>query len=66
MRKLQLANRLARQSGVTKAEAADELDRVVHEIIANLRKGRPAALPGLGQFHPGETWRFEFDRDAGK
>ena len=61
MRKTQLTSRLARQSGVTKAEAADQLDRVVHQIVTKLRKGRPAALPGLGHFEPGETWKFEFD-----
>jgi hypothetical protein len=68
MRKTQLAGRLARQSGLTKAEAADRLDRVVHQIVSKLRKGHSAALPGLGQFlparGPGEKWVFEFE--AGK
>jgi hypothetical protein len=67
MRKTQLAGRLARQSGVTKAEAADRLDRVVHQIVSKLRKGHSAALPGLGQFlpsrSPGERWVFEFEKD---
>jgi nucleoid DNA-binding protein len=66
MKKLQLANRLARQSGVTEAEAADQLDRVVHEIVTKLRKGRPAVLPGLGHFQPGSIWQFKFDHDAKK
>ena len=56
-----LTNRLARKAGVTKAEAADQIDRVVHQILTNLRKGQPASLPGLGHFEPGETWKFEFD-----
>jgi nucleoid DNA-binding protein len=64
MRKTQLAGQLARQSGVTKAEAADRLDRVVHQIVTKLRKGRIATLPGLGEFlptkSPGEKWAFEF------
>jgi hypothetical protein len=68
MRKTQLAGRLARQSGVTKAEAADRLDRVVHQIVTNLRKGRVAMLPGLGQFlpskAPGEKWVFEFKSEV--
>jgi len=68
MRKTQLAGRLARQSGVTRAEAADRLDRIVHNIVTNLRKGRAAALPGLGQFlpgkAPGEKWIFEFEKDS--
>ncbi len=67
MRKIQLAGRLARQSGVTKAEAADRLDRVVHKIVFNLRRGRSATLPGLGQFvpgkAPGDRWIFEFESD---
>jgi nucleoid DNA-binding protein len=68
MRKTQLAGQLARQSGVTKAEAADRLDRVVHQIVTNLRKGRAAALPGLGHFlpskAPGEKWAFEFKTNS--
>lgn len=56
-----LLTRLARQSGVTKAQAADQLDRVVHQILTNLRNGRPAELPGLGQFQPGQTWKFTFE-----
>jgi Bacterial DNA-binding protein len=67
MRKTQLARQLARQSGVTKAEAADRLDRVVHQIVSKLRKGRVATLPGLGQFlpakAPGEKWIFEFEKN---
>jgi nucleoid DNA-binding protein len=62
MRKTLLTTTLARQSGVTRAEAADQLDRVVHQIVKNLRKGRPAALPGLGKFTPGNIWAFEFDK----
>ena len=63
MRKNQLAKSLARRAGVTKAEAADQLDRVVHQILSDLRKGQPAPLPGLGHFEPGKTLRFEFDKN---
>jgi nucleoid DNA-binding protein len=62
MRKTQLATRLAKQSGVSKAEAADRLDHVVSQIISDLRNGRPAQLPGLGHFTPGSPWHFEFDK----
>jgi nucleoid DNA-binding protein len=66
MRKTTLSRRLARESGVTKAQAADQLDRVVHQIVTSLRKGRVAALPGLGQFRPGKTpgeiWTFDFEK----
>jgi len=67
MRKTHLAGRLARQSGVSKAEAADRLDRVVHQIISKLRKGHAASLPGLGEFipgsSPGQTWIFKFENE---
>ena len=53
MRKPEIAKRLARQSGVSNAEAADQLDRVVHQILSKLRKGKTAPFPGLGQFTPG-------------
>jgi nucleoid DNA-binding protein len=53
MKKPEIARRLARQSGITKAAAADELDRVVHRILVNLRKGRDTAIRGLGIFVPG-------------
>lgn len=62
MRKSDLTNRIARQARVTPAEAADQLDRVIHEILLNLRKGEPAALPGLGEFRPGQEWTFKFSR----
>lgn len=63
MRKAEIAKRLARQSGVSKAEAADELDRVVHEILFKLRKGKPASLPGLGLFKPGPQGSFQFEKE---
>jgi nucleoid DNA-binding protein len=63
MRKTELTRRLARRSGVTKAEAADQLDRVVNQIVSNLRKGCVTTLPGLGQFRPGKTVEFEFEKE---
>ena len=63
MRKPEIAKRLARQSGVSKAEAADQLDRVVHQIISKLRQGKTAPLPGLGQFTPGPEGSYEFKKE---
>jgi nucleoid DNA-binding protein len=65
MKKPEIARRLARQSGISAAAAADELDRVVHRIVTNLRKGREASLPGLGVFAKGPdgTIAFKADRD---
>jgi|GEM_PF-463312 len=65
MKKHDLAGRLARQSGVSKAAAADRIDRLVHEILRRLRKGQPAALPGLGTFLPGPRPAFRFETPAG-
>ena len=45
MKKPDIAKRMARESGMSEAEAADRLDRVVHQILSNLRRGRPAPLP---------------------
>lgn len=54
---------MALESGVTRAEAADRLDRMVHRILSNLRQGRKTELPGLGTFLPGEAGaRFEQER----
>ncbi len=66
MDKDDLASRLARQTRRSKAAAADEVDRVVHQILAKLRRGERVRLPGLGTFLPGQQPRFEFDarRDA--
>jgi len=61
MNKRELAARLARQSRVPKAEAADQLDRLVHDILRRLRQGKPVSLPGLGTFVPGSKPGFRFD-----
>jgi nucleoid DNA-binding protein len=61
MDKDELATRLARQTRRSKAAAADELDRVVSQILATLRRGEPVRMPGLGTFLPGERPRFEFE-----
>ncbi|HWR53870.1 MAG TPA: HU family DNA-binding protein [Bryobacteraceae bacterium] len=55
MRKEQLTAHLARSTGQSRAAAADQLDRVVHDILARLRRGEAAELPGLGKLVPGEN-----------
>ena len=59
MKKAELAKRLAREAGVSRAEAADQLDRVVHRILRGLRQGKAVPVPGLGKFTPGAPWGFE-------
>ena len=53
MQKDDLASRLANTSGISQAKAADQLDRVVHQILRKLRSGKPAPMPGLGVLVPG-------------
>lgn len=48
MKKQDIATRIARQSGVSRAQAADRVDRAVHQILADLRKSGKISLPGLG------------------
>jgi nucleoid DNA-binding protein len=55
MKKPDLAKRLARRSGLSVAEAADQLDRAVHQIVRKLRRGEEARLPGLGKLSPGKA-----------
>lgn len=50
--KQELARRLAAELRLTPAAAADEVDRVVSDILKRLRKGHDARLPGVGILHP--------------
>ena len=54
--------RLAGMAKVTPEEAADHVDRLVHDILIKLRKGENAVVPGIGVFKPGPTPRFEFKK----
>ena len=65
MKKNELAARLAQEAGLSKAAAADRLDQVIHDILASLRRGKPAALPGLGRFLPGQGFQFH-SRDTAR
>jgi nucleoid DNA-binding protein len=62
MKKPEIARRLAREAGMTEAEAADQLDRVVHEILTNVRSGQTAALPGLGRFCTNAEGKMRFQK----
>ena len=61
MKNPDMATTVARQRGLAKAAAADQLDRAIHQIIKALRHGRPAHLPGLGTIEPGKPWTFRPD-----
>ena len=61
MQKSDLAKQLARTMRVTRAEAADELDRVVHRLTRRLKKGEAASLPGFGTFLPEAREEFPLE-----
>ena len=61
-----LARKIAEETGVTPAEAADELDSVVNRILDRLRKGKSASLGTLGVFRPGPIPNFEFRKNVQK
>jgi nucleoid DNA-binding protein len=64
MRKLDIAKQLARRSRLSRGEAADRLDIIVQKIVSDLRKGREAALPGLGKFKQGPDGLVAFEPEA--
>jgi nucleoid DNA-binding protein len=49
MKRQDLGRALARKQHVTRAEAQDQVDALLHSIQAALREGRPTELPGIGQ-----------------
>jgi nucleoid DNA-binding protein len=61
MKKSEIAKRMARQSGLSEAAGADRLGSVIHQILATLRKGTPASLPGLGRFVKGADGKVSFE-----
>jgi hypothetical protein len=62
MKKAQLIKRLAKESGISTAAAADQLDSILTGILRRLRQGHSASLPGLGTFLPGPTAEFYFEQ----
>jgi nucleoid DNA-binding protein len=65
MKKPDIAKRMARQAGVSHAEAADRLDNVVRQILSDLKRGRDSAFPGLGRFRHGADGKVVFEPEAG-
>lgn len=50
MKKTDIAQQIARETGVSQGEAADQLDEVITSILKALKKSGSAHLPGLGRF----------------
>jgi hypothetical protein len=53
---------LAAETNSVPAQAADQLDEIIHNVRRRLRQGKPAHLPGLGLFVPGPEIRFKFEK----
>ena len=66
MKKPEIAKVIAQEAGLTEAEAADRLDRVVYEILSRLRSGKGTALPGVGRFSPNADGTVKFEPNAGR
>ena len=60
MTKANIIEKLAKESNITPAAAADQVDQVVNAILARVRKGQTASLPGMGSFRSGHLG-LEFD-----
>jgi nucleoid DNA-binding protein len=61
MKKAQIARRLAKESGISPAAAADQIDLILNDILKRVRRGQSASLPGLGTFWPGPRPEFYFE-----
>ncbi len=59
MKKEQLARKLAKESHISTAAAADQLDRIMSDLFQKMRKGQSASLPGLGTFRSGREEDFQ-------
>ena len=49
MKRDELAKRLAQETGLSDAEAQNEVDQLVRNILKKLRQGQPVKVPGIGQ-----------------
>jgi nucleoid DNA-binding protein len=61
MKKEHIARRLAKESHISTAAAADQLDRIMSDILKRIRKGETASIPGLGTFRAGLVRDFKFE-----
>jgi nucleoid DNA-binding protein len=49
MRQDELEKQLAKEAGLSRAAARDEVGEVVRRVLDSLRKGKATDLPGVGQ-----------------
>ena len=57
-----IVRQMAKETHSVPAKAADQLDKVLHDVLQRLRDGKPARLPGFGRFLPGPEVKFEVER----
>jgi nucleoid DNA-binding protein len=62
MKNKDIAEQIARETGISQGEAADQLDEVITSILKTLKKGRSANLPGLGRFRRDIKGGLQFTR----
>ena len=63
VKKPDIAKQMARRAGLSPAEAADCLDRVIHQIVLRLKRGQDAGLPGLGVLRQSARGELRLDRE---
>jgi nucleoid DNA-binding protein len=49
MKRNELAKKLARETGLSKLAARNEVDKLVHDMLNRLRQGEKVKLPGVGK-----------------
>ena len=59
----EIAREVSRKTGMTSAEAAQQVDRVVRDILKKLHSGQSATLPGLGKLIVGVGGRIRFRKE---
>ena len=62
MKKHAIARRLAKQLQIPTGNAADQIDRVVNEIVRDLKRGQEVQLPGFGTLKPGAPTSFRNEK----
>jgi len=60
----QVIRQLAKRSSVTQAEAADQIDKYIHDVLRKLRKGQNVPVPGVGVITPGRNSKLIKDSNA--
>jgi nucleoid DNA-binding protein len=55
---------LAKKSSVTPAQAADQIDNYIHDVLRKLRKGQRVPVPGVGVITPNRDLQLIKDSNA--